>query len=60
VAGRATGTSQITNHVLITITDADTKLSVRNVAGAASALTITPSAGGLQPVSASIVIKQLQ
>ncbi len=60
VAGRPTGTSQITNHVLIATTVANSILTLRNPAGGLSALTITPLAGGLQPVSASLVIKQLQ
>ena len=60
VAGRATGTSQISNHVIITTTVADTKLTIRNPSGNSTALTITPLAGGTHAVSASLVIKQLQ
>ena len=60
VAGRATGTSQITNHVLITTTSVNSVLSVRNPTGNVTALTVTPLAGGTQPVSASLVIKQLE
>ncbi|MBD0384680.1 collagen-like protein [Paenibacillus sp. WST5] len=44
VVGRATGTSQLT---------------VRNPAGNAAALTITPLAGGTRPVSAHLVITQI-
>jgi hypothetical protein len=58
VAGRATGTSQIMNQVLITTTVVDSILTIRN-SGSASALTVTPIAGGTTPVSASLVIKQI-
>jgi hypothetical protein len=60
VAGRATGTSQISNHVLVTTTALNSTLSVRNPLGNFSALTVTPLAGGTHPVSASLVIKQIQ
>ncbi|WP_240462467.1 hypothetical protein [Myxococcus sp. CA018] len=60
VAGRATGTSQIMNHVLITTTSANSILTVRNPAGNSPALTITPLAGGTRAVSASLLIKQIQ
>lgn len=60
VAGRATGTSQITNHVIIRTTAVGSKVSVRNPSGNTPAETITPLAGGTWPVSASIVIKQIE
>jgi len=60
VAGRATGTSQIVNDVLLTTTTANSLLTVRNPAGNSTALTITPLAGGTRPVSASLLIKQIQ
>ncbi|WIG93730.1 hypothetical protein [Myxococcus sp. SDU36] len=60
VAGRATGASQIMNHVLITTTVVNSVLTVRNPAGNSPALTITPLAGGTRAVSASLVIKQIQ
>ncbi len=60
VAGRATGSSQITNHVLIGNVTAGDVLELRNPAGGIVALTITPLAGGTLPVSASLVIKQIQ
>jgi hypothetical protein len=60
VAGRATGTSQITNQVLITTTQPNTILTVRNPSGNTTALTVTPIAGGTRAVSAALVIKQLQ
>lgn len=60
VVGRATGTSQIVGHVVVVTTSATSILSVRNPAGNTPALTVTPLAGGTHPVSASLVIKQLQ
>lgn len=59
VSGRATGTSQITQTVLVTTTTEDSILSVRNPASSAAALTITPVAGGTEPVSAHLVIIKL-
>jgi len=60
VVGRATGTSQITGHVVLVTTSAFSRLSVRNPAGNTPALTVTPLAGGTHPVSASLVIKQIR
>jgi hypothetical protein len=60
VAGRATGTSQIVNHVLVVTTTADVKLSIRNPTGNTTALTVTPFAGGTHDVSASLLIKRIQ
>jgi hypothetical protein len=59
VSGRATGTSQIVGTVIITTNAANTVLTLRNPAGNSTALTITPLAGGTQPVSAHLVILQL-
>jgi hypothetical protein len=59
VAGRATGTSQISNDVLITTTSVNSVVSVLNPAGETTALTITPLAGGTNPVSGWLVIKQI-
>ena len=59
VAGRATGTSQITGMALVETTVINSILTVRN-AGSSSALTITPLAGGTDPVSAHLVITRLQ
>ena len=59
VAGRATGTSLITNTVLIETTVIDSVLEIRNPTGNTPALTITPSAGGTQAASAWLVIKRL-
>ena len=60
VVGRATGTSQIVGMALVTTTVATSVLTVRNPAESTTSLTITPSAGGTQPVSAHLVITQLQ
>lgn len=59
VAGRATGTSQIVGMAIITTTAVNSVLTVRNPAGNAAALTITPLAGGARPVSAHLVITQI-
>ena len=60
VSGRATGASQIIGMALVTTTVINSILTVRNPAGNASALTITPLAGGTRSVSAHLVIIQLQ
>ena len=59
VVGRATGTSQIYGTALIETEFADSVLTVRNPEGTASALTLTPNAGGTEPVSAHLVITRL-
>jgi BclA C-terminal domain/Collagen triple helix repeat (20 copies) len=59
VVGRATGTSQIVGESLVTTTTPNTVLEVINPAGNSNALTITPSAGGGQAVSASLVVQEL-
>ena len=58
VIGRATGTSQLVGRSTIETTVPNTIISLRNGASA-SALTITPIAGGTDSVSANIVIRQL-
>ena len=60
VAGRAAGASQITGMAIIETTAADSVLTVRNPAGNAAALTITPLAGGTRPVSAHLMIVQIR
>ena len=60
VVGRATGTTDIVGMSIITTTQANSVLTVRNPAGNAEALTITPFAGGTRPVSAHLIIIQLQ
>lgn len=59
VVGRATGASQIVGMAIVTTTVIDSLLTVRNPAGNAAALTITPLAGGTRPVSAHLVITQI-
>lgn len=59
VVGRATGTSQIVGMAIVTTTTINSILTVRNPAGNAAALTITPLAGGTRPVSAHLVITQI-
>ncbi|MFX3631695.1 MAG: collagen-like protein [Candidatus Pristimantibacillus sp.] len=59
VVGRATGTSQIVGIALVQTTVINSVLTVRNPAGNAAALTITPLAGGTRPVSAHLVITQI-
>ncbi len=59
VVGRATGTSQIVGMAIVETTAVNSVLTVRNPAGTASALTITPLAGGTRPVSAHLVITQI-
>ena len=60
VVGRATGTSQIVGMALVQTTSIDSILTVRNPAGNSTALTITPLAGGTNPVSAHLDIAQIQ
>jgi predicted Abi (CAAX) family protease len=59
VAGRAATLSQISGMALVTTTVVNSILTVRNPAGNANALTITPLAGGTRPVSAHLVITQI-
>ena len=60
VVGRATGTSQIIGMTIVETTYVNSILTVRNPAGNAAELTITPLAGGTRPVSAHLVITQIQ
>lgn len=60
VSGRATGTSQITLTTLVETTTDGQVLSVRNPASNAAALTITPLAGGTEPVSATLLIELIE
>ena len=59
VYGRATGTSEITGEAFVTTTVANSILAVVNPADNTTALTITPLAGGTQPVVASLTIEKL-
>lgn len=60
VVGRATGTSQIVGIAIVSTSSINSVLTVRNPAGNAAALTITPLAGGTRPVSAHLVITKIQ
>lgn len=60
VVGRATGTSQIVGMALIETTVINSILTVRNPASESTALTITPLAGGTEPVSAHLVIIRIK
>lgn len=59
VVGRTGGTSQIVEIALVTTTEPDSVLTVRNPASGNTAITLTPSVGGTSPVSAHLVIVQL-
>ena len=59
VVGRATGTNQIVGTALVTTTQPNSLLSVHNPSTGFVSLTITPLAGGSQPVSAHLVITRL-
>lgn len=60
VVGRATGTSQIIGLSIVRVTTVNSLLTVQNPEANSTALTITPNAGGTQPVSAHLVITQIQ
>ena len=59
VVGRATGTSQIIGMCIVETESVDSVLTVRNPAGNAAAITVTPLDGGTRPVSAHLVITQI-
>lgn len=59
VVGRGTGTSAIIEITLITTDCKNSVLTVRNPEDNASALTLTPLAGGTQAISARLVIIRL-
>ncbi len=60
VVGRATGTSQIVETALVRTSTVNSTLQVRNPAGESIALSVTPLAGGTNPVSAHLVIIRFQ
>ena len=60
VFGRAAGATQIVGTALVETTIPESILTVRNPAGNAAALTITPLAGGARPVSAHLVVVRIQ
>lgn len=59
VSGRNTGDSQIVGMAYIQTTTANSILSIVNPTGESTALTITPSAGGILSVSAHLVITRI-
>lgn len=59
IVGRATGTSDISGKFLVDTTAINSILTVRNPAGNAAALTITPLAGRTNSVSAHLIIIQI-
>ena len=59
VVGRATGTSQIIGMAIVETDSVNSVLTVRNPAGNAAAITITPLSGGTRPVSAHLVITRI-
>ena len=59
VTGRATGTNYIEERVLIDVISIDSVLTVRNPAGNAAALTVTPTSSGTHAVSAHLTILRL-
>ena len=59
VVGRSAGTTQIVGMALVSTTSVNSILTVRNPLGSSHALTITPLAGGIMPVSAHLVITRI-
>jgi len=59
VVGRATGTNQLVGLSIINTNIPNSIISIRNPASETTALTLTPLAGGTNPVSAHLVIVQL-
>jgi len=60
VVGRATGTSQIVETALVRTSTINSTLQVRNPAGEPVSLSVSPLAGGTNPVSAHLVIIRFQ
>jgi hypothetical protein len=59
VVGRATGASQIVGLSLIETSLLNSVISINNPLGSLAALTVTPVAGGVDSVSAHLVIKRV-
>ncbi len=60
VVGQNADAPQIVGTALVQTTATNSVLTVRNPEGTADSLTLTPSAGGTEPVSAQLIITQLQ
>ena len=58
-SGRATGTNQIVGMCVVQVVAPNSSLAIRNPLGNATALTITPIAGGAHTVSAHLVIVRM-
>jgi len=52
--------SEVVGNAIVAMTEENSILTVRNPAGNAAALTVTPVAGGTRSVSAHLLIVQLQ
>ncbi len=59
LVGRTAAGSQIVGTTIVTTTEEDTLLTVRNPSVSTTDLTLTPSAGGNAPVSAHLVITRI-
>ena len=59
VFGRATGTSNIIGTTLLTTTEANSTITIRNPVVNDTELTVTPESGGSLPVSAHLTILRL-
>ncbi|MEO6949465.1 MAG: hypothetical protein ABI123_07545 [Ginsengibacter sp.] len=60
VVGRYSGSSQIVGTTFITTSVMNSVLTINNPIGNIIALNITPMAGGIKPVSASLIITRLK
>lgn len=59
VAGRGADSSQIIGSAIIETVDPDSVLTLRNPENSGTDLTITPNAGGSEPVSAHLIISRI-
>lgn len=60
IVGRTTGTTQIVGMALVQTSVSNSVLSISNPTGNSTPLTITPLAGGTNPVSAHLMILRIQ
>ena len=59
ISGRSTGTSLVSNSILIQTTIPNSIISINNPSSNSTALTMTIIAGGSLAVSAHLIIKQI-
>ena len=59
VVGNGGDNTQLTGMALVTTTQATDLLSLQNPSAATTSLTLTPSAGGTQPVSAHLLVLRI-